>query len=294
MKKQHLPLFTLLLLLFLLLLVLLICLSFPPTCSFLFFFPLLCPLCLCIPIIRPRESPIFHSTISTRLRCLCHVSVSSPSISHHHLASVGPQQARGHQCRNSGQARPGAGLWIGGKGFLGREVFWMGLVAFSSGEGMRQKQSSLPVGVFVLGCSSSPPLVWTWILAIVSHLVALWCVYRTWAYVYMCVCIFVLVSRRFDCSILLYIHLFLCTNPALPTFFGFQPLLVCFWFEKHALVVFFCHFVPKSISKVVVMAGPPEKKTNVWSYLSNMSISGLHSWISINRFTFCFVIFSLS
>lgn len=91
---------------------------------------------------------------------------------------------------------------------------------------------------FVLGCSSSPPLVWTWILAIVSCFGGV-----VVSVLYLSVQdIFVLcVSCHFDCLILCIsiVSLHQCLLP-----FGFQPLLVCFWFEKHALV--FCHFFPPS------------------------------------------------
>lgn len=157
----------------------------------------------------------------------------------------------------------------------------------------KSKQSAS--GVFVLGCSSSLPLVWTWILAIVYTLVPLWCVYT----VRQRICLYICVLSFFWLPDPLCIHRFFAPMPPAPPLFEFPPPLVCFWLEKHALVFclffLFSFFFSNAIPKVVVTASPPGNKTNVSSYFFNMSISGLHSWIFLLiSLLFCFVIFYLS
>lgn len=65
----------------------------------------------------------------------------------------------------------------------------MGLVLRSSGGGGHQKQAVCQ-WCFVMGCSSSLPLVWTWILAIVYFLGGVVVCVRA---VHKCVCVYLFV-----------------------------------------------------------------------------------------------------
>lgn len=143
-------------------------------------------------------------------RGLCHVSVRSPSISHHHLAPVAPLQAGGHQCKELRSGQASSWTVSLGRGVSIQDVLGVLIGLEVSGGGGQQKQAVCQ-WCFVLSCSSSLPLVWTWILVIMSYLVALWwlCV----LFMSVCVCVFISLCLRPVCLILC-ISTFLCINPA--------------------------------------------------------------------------------
>lgn len=159
---------------------------------------------------------MLHSPISTwlprPLPRVCSFTIDQPSPFSTCSSSTG------HQCKElrSGQASS----WTVnlGRGASIQDVLTVGLEV--SGGGGQQKQAVCQ-WCFVSGCSSSLPLVWTWILVTMSYLVALWwlCVLLTSVSVFLSLCL------RPVCLILC-ISTFLCINPAHTSSAGVGLLLV--------------------------------------------------------------------
>lgn len=207
---------------------------------------------------------MFHSLISTRLPRrplprVCPSTIDQPSPFSTCRSSTGWRASV--QEHRSGQARSWA-LNFGGRGcpkwFFGG--VWMGYSGVFLWRRGAKKKQAVCQWCFVLGCSSSLPLVWTWILAIVYILVPLWCVYT----VRQRICLYICVLVLFFLTAWSFVYpSFLCTDAARTSSVWVTATVGLLLVGEACAGVssfFFFFFFPNAISKVVVTASPPRKQ----------------------------------